>query len=422
MKSLTKVQAIVIAAIIVIAAAGGAFYYTSYGPRANTFKIGAIFPFTGPYGTQAIEQKNALLLAIDDINKEGGVMGKPVEAIIYDDQMKVDQAVLMVDKLVEQDKVDMIAGVLSASNAYAVHQRCKELHKVFAATCLPAMDTFLKKDMENSGTFAIVGHGWNLGFIDAHFVVNNLKDVKKIFLIIPAYKYGYDTRDGFSYYIKNFAKDKGVEIAGIVEAPVGAADYTPYLSTAMQAKPDLIFTSQAGHDLGTILKQMSTMGIQKSGTKIINPWSWMTELMPLDPAITEGVYFTMWYYWNLPQSFPESNTVSAYAQRYQQKYGKPPDNFGGLTYVGIREICRGVNLAQSTNPDTVRDAILASPSFDTMKGTGQWRIDHQPVMKNYVYITVGKPASDRSNEWDVCKVIRSYGGEEFLAPLELEGY
>jgi len=421
MKGITKLQAAVIAIIIIVAAAAGAYYYTSYQPTAGVFKIGAFFPFTGAYGTQAIEQKNALLLAIEDINKEGGILGRRVEAIIYDDQLKVDQAILMVDKLVEQDKVDIIAGALSASNALAVHKRCMELKKVYAITCLPAMDTFKKELMDKSGSFAIVGHGWNLGYIDAHFVVNNLKDVKKVFMIIPAYTFGYDCRDGFKYYIDKFAKDK-VEIVGVVEAPVGAADFTPYLSTAMKANPDLIYTAQAGHDLGNILKQMHTMGIQRSGVKIINPWSWMTELTPLDPAATEGVYFTMWYYWNIPKDYPEYESVTAYAKRYQEKYGKPPDNFGGLTYVSIREIARGINLAKSTDPDAVRQALLSNPKFDTMKGPGEWRIDHQPIMKTYVYILVGKPANERINEWDVCKPVAKYGGEEFLAPLELEGY
>ncbi|MBS7626330.1 ABC transporter substrate-binding protein, partial [Candidatus Bathyarchaeota archaeon] len=97
MKGVTKLQASVIAIIIIVAAAAGAYYYTSYQPTTGVFKIGAFFPFTGPYGTQAIEQKNALLLAIEDINKEGGILGRRVEAIIYDDQLKVDQAILMVD-------------------------------------------------------------------------------------------------------------------------------------------------------------------------------------------------------------------------------------------------------------------------------------------------------------------------------------
>jgi branched-chain amino acid transport system substrate-binding protein len=414
--ALTKLQAIIIVAIIIVAGvAGGLLYYTTQQQAMKKpFKIGAMFPFTGPYGTQAIEQKNAFLLAIEEINKEGGILGRPVEAVIYDDQLKVDIAVSLAHKLVEVDQVDILFGTLSASSAYAVHEEAKKLHKIYVSGCLMYSDGFVKEKMAGSGTIAIVGHAWNLGYIDAAFVAEHLPEVKTVYLVIPAYTFGYDTRDGFLEGLKQFAPH--IKVLGVVEAPVGAADFTPYLSKVLEAKPDLVFISQAGHDLGTILKQAYELGIQKK-MKIINPWSWIKELAPLPPEATEGVYFTMWYYWNTPHP-----GIQEYAKKYMDKYGEPPDNFGGFVYVATKEIARLINLMGTTDPKKLEETMLKHRNFNTMKGPAYWRDDHQPVMENYVFILKGKPAEKRINKWDVAEVVAVYGGEKYLKPLSLEGY
>lgn len=412
--AITKLKAIVIVVIIIVAAIGGFLvFYLQKPVEEATFKVGAMFPFTGPYGTQAIEQKNALLLAIEDINKQGGILGRKVEAIIYDDQLKVDVAISLAHHLVEVDKVDILFGTLSASSAYAVHEEAKKLGKIYVSGCLMYSEAFLKEKMSGSGTMVIVGHTWSNGYVDAAFVAEHLPDVKSVYLVIPAYTFGYDARDGFLDGLKKFAPH--IKVLGMVEAPVGASDFTPYLSKVLEANPDLVFIGQAGHDLATILKQAYEMGIQKK-MKIINPWSWLKELTPLPPEVTEGVYFTMWYYWNAP--IPG---VQEYAKRYMEKYGEPPDNFGGLVYVAMMEAARLINLAKSTDPKKFEEAMFKYPEFTTFKGPGRWRADHQPIMENYLFILKGKPADKRINQWDVAEVVKIYSGE-YLKPLELEGY
>src|SRR5258708_35436827 len=97
------------------------------GVCQNTVKIGVILPLTGSQAAFGEALKNGYLIALDDINAKGGVMGKKIELDIYDDQSKPDQAIQGVSKLVDQDQMPMILGSFSSESTKAmvpaVHQR-----------------------------------------------------------------------------------------------------------------------------------------------------------------------------------------------------------------------------------------------------------------------------------------------------------
>ncbi|MEM3641638.1 MAG: ABC transporter substrate-binding protein [Candidatus Bathyarchaeia archaeon] len=408
-----KTMGIIIAVVIVIAAVSVYAYQMLSGP-SGVFKIGVLLPFTGAYGIQAIEQRDAFLLALEEINQAGGILGKRAEAVIYDDQLKVDVALTLVNRLVEVDKVDVLAGALSASTAAALNDKAKELNIPYFAFCLMGRDGFTKAKLAK-GTWNILGSGWDNGYVDAYFLTHNLTDVRKVYIIIPAYSFGYDCRDGFLAGLQQWGQN--IEVLGIIECPVGTADFSPYLSTIMAANPDLIFTAQAGNDATNFLRQANLMGVQQR-VKILQPWSWILEYAGLPAEATLNVYFTFWYFWNAPEA-----AVREYGERFRAKYGRYPDNFGGFVYEFTKEMARLINLAGSTDPTAIEQAASNNPTFMTMKGQARWgRADHRPVMNNYLYIGTGKPAANRTNYYDVVEVITSYGGEDFLIPLSQLGY
>src|SRR5690242_2362838 len=86
----------------------------------NTIQIGVILPLTGSQAAFGEALKDGYLIAVDEINAKGGVLGKKIELDFYDDQSKPDQAVQGVSKLVDQDRVPIILGSFSSESTKAM--------------------------------------------------------------------------------------------------------------------------------------------------------------------------------------------------------------------------------------------------------------------------------------------------------------
>jgi branched-chain amino acid transport system substrate-binding protein len=172
-----------------------------------------------------------------------------------------------------------------------------------------------------------------------------------------------------------------------------------------------------------VLKQAQELGL-KNQTKI---WfNWMTNVFGsgVPAEALEGVYSLMSWYWNL-EGFEDAQVVKAgkeFVDKYMKIYGEPPDPYAGMTYVGCKELIRGIELAQSTDPVKIAEAIMSKPEFSSMKGPGTWRVDHQPTFKYGAFVVIGKGAAERASKWDLVKVIGAYSGTDYLPPLDTEGY
>jgi branched-chain amino acid transport system substrate-binding protein len=94
-----------------------------------------------------------------------------------------------------------------------------------------------------------------------------------------------------------------------------------------------------------------------------------------------------------------------------------------MAYIGTMEAARGIELAGSVEPAAVADALMKSPKFNSMKGPGTWRADHQPIFKYGAFVVVGKGPKERKDpKWDLVLIVDSYTGEDYLPDLVGLGY
>jgi branched-chain amino acid transport system substrate-binding protein len=112
----------------------------------------------------------------------------------------------------------------------------------------------------------------------------------------------------------------------------------------------------------------------------------------------------------------------SFVEQYMAAYGDPPDPYAGMAYVGTKELVRGIEIAQSTDPLKIAEAIRSNPGFSSMKGPGTWRVDQQPVFKYGAFVVKGKSPSERKGKWDLVEVIGAYTGDDYLPSLSSEGY
>lgn len=384
-------------------------------------KVGLMFGLTGAASPVGPVQLDGAKLAIDEVNADGGIDwgGKKVKVdyVVKDDETKPDVAIRRFRELVNDEEVDVIVGQTFASITGALNKQVKKMPIAYFPVNVVALGMFEEDEMAPT-TFAVHGCAYSAGYASASYIVNKL-GLKDIVFFGPAYAFGKDqwqgAQDAFAKY--------GIE-AEYLESPVGTSDFTSYLTKIMEMDPEIVMLAHWGTDAINVLKQANETGLNKK-TKV---WfDWMTNVFGsgVPPEALEGVYSLMSWYHDL-SGFQDKEIASqgaAFSEKFRKVYGYPPDPYSAMAYIGTKEALRGLSLAQSSDPEKIAKAVMAKPTFDSMKGKGTWRADHQPIFKYNAFVVVGKSAEERKDQkWDLVKVIDAYTGEDYLPSLEMLGY
>ncbi len=388
---------------------------------ADSVKVGFLYGLTGAASPIGPLQLDGSKLAIDEINAAGGISwngGKAkVEIVVKDDETKPDVAIRRFRELVSNDKVDIVVGQTFASITGALNEQVKRLPIAYFPVNVIALKTFEKSELAPT-TFAVHGCAYSAGYGSAAYIADKL-GLKKIVFFGPAYAFGQDQWRG----AKAAFDARGIT-AEYLESPVGTSDFTSYLLKIAEMKPDIVMLAHWGTDAINVLKQVYETGL-KSRTKI---WfDWMTNAFGsgVPAEAMEGVYSLMSWYYDL-SGFSDPEVVketAAFSEKFRAAFNYPPDPYSAMAYIGTKEALRALETAQTNDPQKVAEAVMAAPSFDSMKGKGTWRIDHQPSFKYNAFVVVGKGPAERVDpKWDLVKVIDAYSGDDYLPSLKDLGY
>jgi branched-chain amino acid transport system substrate-binding protein len=388
---------------------------------AEPVKVGILLPLTGTFAAVAETQRDGALLAVDVINKRGGLNmpgGKVmVEGIVADDEAKLDVGVRRYRYMVSEG-VKGVGGQTWAPLARAINAVVKKEPMPYFPVCVQALEAFKKGELADS-TFATAYSPWTVGYMAGQAAVKTLGK-KRIFFLARSDSWGWDMRDG----AKAAAKEYGAEVVGYDEVSLGTSDYTTVLQKVRAAKPDVFISAQFGGDAIALLKQVEQMGLNKEMT--IFP-AFITNVVAkgIPPAALEGVYAMHYFYYDLTSFSDKEVAKSAkeFTDLYRAKYKAPPDAYATIAYIAYMEMFRGFETAKSFDPQKVSAALMANKGqFDTVKGPAQWRGDHAAEYKHAAFLVKGKGAKDRKNEWDLFTVMGSVGGESVMPTMKSLGY
>ena len=222
--------------------------------QAKPYKIGALQPLSG---AAAAGGKTALVgsqMAVDRINKSGGVNGRPIELIVADYESKPDVGRRKAEKLVEEDKIDAHQGGFLSNVCLACEPVFSENKIVnMIGVCL---DTTLTTTKCSRYTFRTFDYAPAQAVAFAPYLVNKLG--KKWHLAYIDYAWGQSTRDAYADQIKK----AGGEVVGTTGIPLGRADMTPFLSK-ITGNFDGLFAIFFGQDGVTIGNQAFDLGLTK---------------------------------------------------------------------------------------------------------------------------------------------------------------
>jgi ABC-type branched-subunit amino acid transport system substrate-binding protein len=384
-------------------------------------KVGILLPLTGTFAAVAETQRDGALLAVDVVNKRGGLNmpgGKVmVEGIVADDEAKLDVGVRRYRYMVSEG-VKGVGGQTWAPLARAINAVVKKEPMAYFPVCVQALEAFKNGERADS-TFAAAYSPWTVGYMAGQAAVKTLGK-KRIFFLARSDSWGWDMRDG----AKAAAKEYGAEVVGYDEVSLGTSDYTTVLQKVRAAKPDVFISAQFGGDAIALLKQVEQMGLNKEMT--IFP-AFITNVVAkgIPPQALEGVYAMHYFYYDLA-GFPDKDVAKSakeFTALYRAKYKAPPDAYATIAYIAYTEMFRAFEAAKSFDPQKVSAALMANGGkFNTVKGPANWRNDHAAAYKHAAFLVKGKGAKDRKNEWDLFTVMGSVGGESVMPTLKSLGY
>lgn len=389
----------------------------------DKIKVGVMYSMTGAGAPIGKIQLDGAKLAVKEVNDQGGLLlgGKKVmvEAVIRDDETKPDVAVRRLREFIQDDKITLFVGCTFAHVAKALNEQARTQEILFMPTNAIPESIFSKKEKAPT-TLSVLGATEGIGRISADYVGKTYKP-KHVMLFLPDYAYGRDVAAGANRTFKSKYPD--IKVSEIW-SPVGTPDFTSYIIKVQEAKPDVVMMGHWGSDAINALKQVYEMGLRKR-TKIFFNWIINVFAVGIPPEALEGVTCGMLWYHDMsgfkdPVTVKESQKLT---EMWRKEYGEPPDPYAMMGYYGMKEVLRGVQLANSVEPAKVYKAIMDNPVFESVKGTAKWRIDGRPLYRYSSFIVEGKGPKERKDmKWDYAKVIDSYEGEAFLMPLKELGW
>jgi branched-chain amino acid transport system substrate-binding protein len=395
--------------------------FGAFAAEPAKVKIGILLPLTGTFAAVAETQRDGALLAIDVVNKRGGLNmpgGKvQLEGVVQDDEAKQDVGVRRYRYMVDEG-VKGVGGQTFAPLAYAINAMVSKEPMTYFPVCVMSKEAFQKGKLAES-TFATAYSPWTVGYMAGQSAVKTLGK-KKIFFLARSDSFGWDIRDG----VYAAAKEGGAEIVGYDEVSLGTSDFTTVLQKVRAAKPDVFLFAQFAADAVALIKQVQQMGLNKEMT-IFNAFITNVVAKGLPPEALEGVYAMHYFYYDLA-GFPDkevAKSAAEFTELFRGKYGRPPDAYAAIAYIGYMEMFRGFEAAKTFDPLKVSAALMANKGqFTSVKGAARWREDHAAEYKYAAFLVKGKGAKDQKNEWDLFTVMGSAGGEQVMPSLKSLGY
>lgn len=253
---------IVILALLIVVSV---FFVTlSYAqPKAKEpIKIGCLYPLTGRMVGYGLPTKAAIEYTCDKINKEGGILGRPVEPIIRDSKLNPENALRECRDLVENQKCMFVGGALSSAVSLACSLYAKEQNGKFLWTSYCASANAIIEEKGHRYTSRVsINEDSGHKSIAVYAARMYGRKVKRVACINPDYIAG---RDGQRTFIQAWNKlVPGTEVVADLYPPLGCSDYSAYITKVMASKPDMIQTVIYGGDLQVFLRQGEPYGLLK---------------------------------------------------------------------------------------------------------------------------------------------------------------
>jgi len=357
----------------------GGLAITGNALAADTIRLGFVADISGIGAVFYKGQKAAIDLFIEEANASGGVLGKKLELVVRDAQLKPDIGANMARELILSEKCDFLIGPTSSAVALAVTKVANEFKKIvyFHTSNAEALTTtdfqpYMFQVVPNTG---IEGRGMARALAK--------KPYKRYGYIGPDYAYGHDQHNAFSKELAKLKPD--AQILEVVWVKVGETNYSPYIPTLMAKNPEAIFSSLWGGGLSTFVKQAKPYGIFTKAT--------LSSLFDLDMLRATGQDMPEGQlgYARCPFYAVDTPEMKAFVKKYEDKYKDLPADWAIMAYDGLIALTDAIKKANSIDSEQVVKQI-GGLKFKSLRGDRFIRAeDHMANVGIYVGTTAKDP-------------------------------
>ena len=369
-------------------------------------KIGMVNPLTGVLSALAQSEVDGAKYAEAEMNKKGGILGRPVQLLVEDSANDVGTGVQKTRKLIDRDQVAVILGDVNSGIAAAMGQVTNE-KKVFHIVPGGHTDTITGTDC-HWNVFRVC----NTTTMDTAAITPELvkRFGKKWFFITPDYAYGHSLQDGFIKALKKL----GGEYEGDY-LPINNQDFSATLIKAKAYKPNVLLNNMGGLTQINCMKQFIQFGMQKDmalGGALFE----LETVVALQPEAQAG-WWDMEWWWDQPK-VPE---VVKFVADYRAAMKKTPSARVWFGYVSMHSVRLAAEKAKSLEGPKMSIAMEdmeLPPDVALQPGHVRYRKGDHELMPN---IFVGQAHPPKGNPDNIFSVETMVPGEEAAGSVEDTG-
>lgn len=386
------------------------------GRHEKPIKIGITSDASGQYANSGASDRRGMLMAIEEANARGGVLGRKVEHQHIDTETTPATGSRVAERLITREECGFLIGAVSSGVANAISQVAQRYGVIYLNT----NSSSPTESGENCHRVKFVWDGNGANFAQA--AVKNSLDAYggKVMLLTNDYVWGHDTAAATRKLVEKY----GGEIVDEILVPQGTRDFSAALLSLQQAKPNIVAAAVGGDDQIAMRQQVAQLGMGESMAWINNQQDWPDVYgLPIENLF--GVFGTTWYYdLDLPG-------VSDFVQRYREMYSdtamRVPGNVFYNGYMATKNLLDAIERAGTTNN------IAIIKQLEGHKMSAEERMQHHDAwidpdthqVQQSIYLATANPAPKEDD--DMFKVLTSSAPDEVRdegasASCKLESY
>ncbi|SNY96334.1 ABC transporter substrate-binding protein [Halomonas sp. hl-4] len=347
----------------------------------------------GPGGLTALE------MAVEDFG--GSVNGTPIEIFSADDRNSADVGANAVREWVDEDNVDMVAGLVASSVSIAVTKVLEEndglgivsgsaASSITNEHCTPnhihwVYDTY---PLANGTAKAVVEQGGDSWF-----------------MLTADYAFGH----ALEADVTKVVEESGGEIVDSVRHPFPTNDFSSYILQAQGSGAKIVGLANAGSDTVNAITTASEFGLTDSGQQLAGLLIFLNDVHALGLEATQNLLLTTGWYWDMDEESRE------WAERYYEEEERMPTMVQAGIYSSTMHYLKAVEAAGTDDPETIRAKMAEEPINDFFARNGQIREDGRMI--HDMYLAQVKTPEESTGEWDLYEILSTIPAEEAYRPL-----
>ena len=348
---------------------GAASSDNSGAASSDPIRIGVNYEQSGAVATYGKDSVDGVMMAIDEVNANGGINGRKIEAITYDTKSDPAEATTLATKLMTQDKVIAIVGPATSGSFGATIPVANEKK-------IPVISGSATADIVTVGPSGVQEYAFRTCFNDsfqgtamANYASKTLNAKSAIIIKDNSSDYAKGLAENFT---KTFTANGGTIVGE--EAYVGGdTDFNAILTRARGLSFDVVYLPGYYQEAGLIIKAARELGIKQP---VLGPDGFDSpDLLSLGGAAAlNDVYFTNHY-----SSLDQDPKVVAFIESFNAKYNKDPNAFNALGYDTANFVIDAIKRADAKDGEAVKDALASTKDFPAVTGTLSIDENHNPV-------------------------------------------